>query len=335
MQTRRQFLATSSASVAVTSASVLAGAALGPLTAVAAPAKSASGHVVQITDDRLTKNDRVDPAVAQPMLSRGLQELTGIKKPADAWASLFSAKDLVGIKINCLGKPCMSSTPEVVRAIIAGLVSAGVREDRIVVFDLFGSHMQMSRFRLQPSEKSVRYVHNKQWGYEDEKREVASGGRVQFSKVLMQADKIISVPVIKDHALSGVTCSLKNMAFGCIGNPSAFHRESCHPGIANIYNLPPIRDKVRLIVCDAAFMQYDGGPQCKPAARLALNSLFLTADPVAMDKLAWELIDERRKEKRLPLVGKKREPKHIALAAGLGLGTDDRSRIKLAKPRMS
>jgi uncharacterized protein (DUF362 family) len=300
-----------------------------------AAVKRVKGHVVKIQDPGLTDAKAARPveAMATKMLARAIQELTGKKKPADAWSSLFSAKDMVGVKINCLGKPCLSTTPEVVNAIIEGLRSAGVKEDRIVVFDHFGSHMLMSRFKLKDKEGGVRYVHNKQWGFEEEWRTLPAG-KTKFSQVLLKVDKVVSVPVIKDHALSGVTCALKNMAFGTVINPSAHHRNGCDPGIANIYNQAPIKDKVALIVCDGAFMQYDGGPQCKPAARVAHNALYLTHDPVALDKLVWELIDEHRKAKRLPPLHKARNPVHVATAAGLGLGTDDRAAIKVVQAKL-
>jgi uncharacterized protein (DUF362 family) len=325
MQTRRQFM--------VASASVGAGLAAATLPiapAAAAKVRTLKGHIVQVTDDAMTKNDRPVTAVAEQMLQRAMVELTGKKKPADAWASIVSPKDLVAVKINCLGKPCMSTTPEVVKAIIAGLKSAGVPDERIVVFDLFGSHMRMSRYKLTKDEKGIRYICNSDWGYEDAARALPSG-KARLCQVLLKADKVISVPVIKDHALSGVTCALKNMAFGVVEKPGAHHRGGCDPGIANIYNLDAVKSKVALIVCDAAFMQYDGGPQCKPAARVPMNTLLLTHDPVALDKIAWEEIDARRKVKRLPLLGKKRIPTHIATAAGLGLGTDDRAKIKVVK----
>jgi uncharacterized protein (DUF362 family) len=327
MQTRRQFIATTGASV------VAAG-----LTGIVPPAEAAQrrkGYIVRVTSDGMLKRDRPITEVATRMLDLGIREYTGKKKAADGWASLFSPKDLVAIKINCLGKPKMSTTPEVVKAIIANLKAAGISEQRIVVFDLYGSHMRMSRYRLNNDEKKgVRYVHNKQWGYDKDWRRY-DWGKVKLSEVLLRADKVISVPVLKNHALSGVTGALKNMAFGTIVNPSHFHRTNCNPGIANIYNLAPIRDKTTLIICDGAFIQYDGGPQYNPAARKPFNSVFLATDPVAMDKLIWEYLDQFRKAKRKrPLHRTRGKPVHVATAAGLGLGTDDRAKIKLIEKKI-
>jgi uncharacterized protein (DUF362 family) len=323
MQTRREFITT-------TGAGVVAATMAGPL--ISAEAEAAAlrhGEIVRVSTKEMIKRGRPIPEVAGSMLERAMLEFTGKNKAADGWASLFSKKDLVGIKINCLGKPKMSSTPEVVGAIIEGLKSAGIPEEQIVVFDLFGSHMRMSRFKIRNKKTGVRFIHNKMWGYEEKWRKHPSG-KVKFTEILLKADKIISVPVLKHHVLSGVTGALKNMAFGTIVNPSAHHRNNCDPGIANIYNLEPIKDKTRLIVCDGTFIQYDKGPQYHEASRLPYNSLLVTQDPVAMDKLSWEYIDELRKTKRKrPLVKTRGKPVHIATAAGLGLGTDDRAKIKL------
>jgi uncharacterized protein (DUF362 family) len=311
-----------------------AGVVAATLTGRVIPAEAAlaeKGNIVRVTSKEMInkRRDRPVQEVAQKMLDRAVREYFGKSKAADAWGAMFSEKDKVAVKINCLGKPKMSTTPEVVNVIIEGLKSAGVKEENIIVFDLFGSHMRMSRFRLKKNKKGVSYINNKMGGYEKKWRKHPSG-KVKFTKILLEADKVISVPVIKNHALSGVTGALKNMSFGTIVNPSHHHRGNCDPGIANIYNLDPIKKKPLLIVCDGAFIQYDGGPQFNPAARLPFNSLFVTRDPVALDKLMWEYLDELRKKKRKrPLAKGRGKPKHIATSAGLGLGTDDRAKIKL------
>lgn len=327
MHSRRQFIATTGASLVATG---LAGGI--PL---AEAAGKRPGEIVRVTSDKLIgKRGRPVQETANSMLDRAVMEYLGKKKAADCWSSMFSKDDMVGIKINCLGKPGMSTTPEVVKSIIAGLKSAGVPDDRIVVFDLFGSHMRRSRYRLRDKAGSVRYVTCKQWGFEKKHTKHASG-KCKLTHVLLKATKIVSVPVIKNHPLSGITGALKNMAYGCIEKPQRFHRGSCDPHIANIYNLPQIKDKVQLIVCDGTYLQYDGGPQFNAAARKPFNSLFVTTDPVALDKMLWQYINEFRKAKRKRPVEKGRgKPTHIATAAGLGLGTDDRSKIKVVEKKL-
>jgi len=53
----------------------------------------------------MTKGDRPILEATQRMLDRAMQEYCGKSSVADAWASRFSDKDLVGIKINCLAGP--------------------------------------------------------------------------------------------------------------------------------------------------------------------------------------------------------------------------------------
>ena len=324
MQTRREFVTTTGAAVA-------AAGLVGPGAVWAA--ESRKGYVVEVSTEQMLKRGRPIQEVADKMLALGIQEYAGKSKAADAWSSLFGPKDKVAIKINCLGKPKMSTTPEVVKAIIAGLKSAGVPESQMTVFDMFGSHMRMSRYRLTKGKKAegVRYLRNKMAGYEKDWRKY-EWGKVKFTNALLDVDKVVSVPVMKNHALSGVTGALKNMAFGTVINPSSHHRNSCNPGIANIYNLAPIKDKTTLIVADGAFIQYDGGPQYNAKARLPWNKLYVTTDPVAFDKLLWEYLDQLRKKKRKrPLNRGRGKPVHVATAAGLGLGVDDRSKIKLVQ----
>jgi hypothetical protein len=64
-----------------------------------------------------------------------MTELTGRKTLADAWASLVSPSDVVGIKINCIGAPRVSSSLASIRETIAGLQGAGVKENNIIVWD--------------------------------------------------------------------------------------------------------------------------------------------------------------------------------------------------------
>ena len=230
----------------------------------------------------------------------------------------------------------MSTNPEVVNAIIAGLKSAGVPEGNIVVYDHFGGHMRQSRYRLKKKKGAVRYFgRDKKKGFEKKPRKHASG-KCRLSNVVLWATKIVSVPVIKNHALSGVTGALKNISHGCIDTPERHHRNGCDPHIANIYNIPDLRDRVALIVCDGTYLQYDGGPQFNAAARKPFNSLFVTKDPVALDSMMLQYINEFRKAKRKRLVGtgKRSLPTHIATAAGLGLGTNDKTKIKVTEKKL-
>jgi uncharacterized protein (DUF362 family) len=133
--------------------------------------------------------------------------------------------------------------------------------------------------------------------------------------------------VLKDHDLAGVTLAMKNF-FGAIHNPNKYHDNNCDPYIAELNTHPYIRRKQRLIVCDALVAQYNGGPAYKPQWAWNFSGLLIGTDTVALDYVGANIIEQKRKEIRMPSLKQAgREPKYIQTAASLGLGTSDPSQI--------
>ena len=100
-----------------------------------------------------------------------------------------------------------------------------------------------------------------------------------LSKTLTQTcDAVINLPVLKDHGIVGVTMALKNL-FGAIHNPNKYHSDVGDPYVADVYMLPPIRQKVRLAICDATTAQYEGGPSYMPQWGWSYNGLDRVAGP--------------------------------------------------------
>ncbi|MDH4195926.1 MAG: DUF362 domain-containing protein [Candidatus Aminicenantes bacterium] len=129
MTTRRGF---------VRDSAVLAGAAAlgGPFLprglGAVPPAKS---RVVSVAAADMLAEGKYNPEAVGRAYAAGLKELTGEKTAASAWSSLFSPDDVVGVKINCIGAPKVSTSLESVRAVVDGLKSAGVKENNIIVWD--------------------------------------------------------------------------------------------------------------------------------------------------------------------------------------------------------
>ncbi len=264
--------------------------------------------------------------VVASMVERAVMELTGAKDPASAWKQFVGPKDVVEIKINCLGKRYNSTNAETVQAIITGLVSAGVDRNEIYIYDMYGSHMRSTREKLfRPDGKRVGFA--EQWGY-DRNATKHGAGKSKFAAILGKVTAVINVPVMKSHSLSQVTGALKNMTHGHVHNPSRFHRNGCVPGIPEIYAHPKIVGKVRLTIMDGLRLLYHGGPQDSPRHRIIQNHIYASTDPVALDRILFERIQEARKEhKKRPL----EEPAFLAPAQELGLGVADRSKIDLVE----
>ncbi len=304
------------------------------------PAGAKKSRVVQVVNSKAyDAKGRPDPGPVKVMVDRAVMELTGAKTPKDAWSSLFKPTEKVGLKPNCLGRHLCWPHAATVDAIIEGLVSAGVDHANMVMWDMWGFNASPLARRYRNSKMKVNNI--KTWGYSRKKYKIASGPSVQFTKALLAVDAVVNIPVLKDHDLTGVTCSIKNMALGSVPKPAIFHtnkqgKRMCDPMVPEIYALPPIKDKVRLILADAFNIIIDGGPKGNARGQRKLHSVFAAQDPVAMDKVAWEIIDALRVKARLPkLMDKpltktrpKGRPHYIATAEKLGLGTADLKRIQ-------
>lgn len=251
---------------------------------------------------------------------------------SDAWAAIFRPDDRVAIKLNCLAGPGLSPHKEVVEAVVAGIRSAGVPAGSIVLFDRSSSELERAGFAIRKEANDVRCFGTdalKAGGYDTVLREHRSIGSF-FTRILTDhATALVNVGVCKDHDLSGVSAGCKNL-YGLIHNPNRYHAGHCDPFLADLLDHPAIRPKLRLTVIDAITAQCHGGPARVPAYTFQPNRVLVSLDPVAVDRIAWAMIEEERSRRGLPtLAGDGREPTWISQAARLGLGEAERSRIDL------
>jgi uncharacterized protein (DUF362 family) len=283
------------------------------------------------------------PAIepVEKMLDRLMLDLTGKRTVKDAWAALFKPKETVALKPNTLAKNACSPSFALVAPIIKRLREVGVSEKNILVWDR--DHFGRTRLYNDLRKKTPAKVEiHSWWGYEKRRRKLPSGGSVRLSNVLHKADAVISIPVTKEHATTGPTGALKNMAMGTVEQPWNHHANGCNPSIPEIYSLAPIKDKVRLIVTDGFGVVYKGGPGPSGSRRYNVDheSLYVSRDPVTMDRIIWQVIDEVRKDKgKKPLMkrGSKRRgrPMHVIRASKMGLGEVDLAKIKHKHTMMS
>jgi uncharacterized protein (DUF362 family) len=315
-----------------------AGAAGAAITGIVVPGCAAESQetnnpaprVVIARDEALTKG-RPDEhrELLRKMLDASVLKLTDAPDPAAAWRKLFRPRDRVGIKINTLG---LSTQPAVVEAIVAGLLATGVAPENIIIWDRFDVELAAAGYKLNKSTQGVQCrgtdAERAGAGYQ---KEVESSGRIGscFSRIVAeQVDALISVPVLKDHNLAGVSLGMKNF-YGAIHNPNKYHDHNCDPYVADVVSHRFIAPKWRLTVCDAVRAQYHAGPGRHPGFAWPFGGLIVSTDFVAADAVAADLLETQRKEKGLKsLTEENRPPKHIATAAARGLGVADLARIE-------
>ena len=82
-------------------------------------------------------------------------------------------------------------------------------------------------------------------------------------------------------------------------NTKIFYGNDCNPGAAEIYNIKPIKNKTKLVICDAIYPLYDGGPSEDPRHHWNYNGIIAGFDPVAVDIVAQGIVQKHR-NKMLP-----------------------------------
>ncbi|MEN8154790.1 MAG: DUF362 domain-containing protein [Acidobacteriota bacterium] len=276
-------------------------------------------------------NNDVNMEKVKKFLDKGIKKLTEYSSPDEGWRSMFSPGDKVGIKLSCLpGKP-LSSSRGIVKAVIEGLASAGIKENNILVWERSNRELQNAGFPL--SFKGVRVYGTDQYAGGGYSSEIEFSGSVGtcFSKIMYEVDALINIPVLKDHDLSGISCSMKNF-YGAIYNPNKFHSNNCDPYIAELNAHSIIKKKLKLVICDASRIQINNGPAYYPKYSKNYGSVLMGTDQVALDHTGWQIIEKERK--RAGLISLKdagREPEYIESAVKLGLGENRDSKIDLIR----
>ena len=242
-----------------------------------------------------------DSARLAQLLDRALQASFDCDSPLEAWKKVVRPGEVVGLKVNCLGGRGNATHPELVEAITERLRQAGITE--IVIWDRQNSDLERARFKIVERGSGVRCFGNDVLGFEDDLATFGKAGSLVCRTLTQVCDAVINLPVLKDHGIAGVTLALKSM-FGAIHNPNKYHSNAGNPYVADVYALAPIRQKVRLHICDGLNAQYEGGPSFMPQWMWPFNGLLVSRDPVALDYVGWKIIEKKRAEVGMkPLAG--------------------------------
>ncbi len=125
-------------------------------------------------------------------------------------------------------------------------------------------------------------------------------------------NKIITLPLLKDHRSAGITIALKNMSHGMVNNVWRTHigpgkgENHCDTFPPAIVAQPAIRQKCVLHILDALICVFEGGPGTwnDTWGTWEHKSLFAATDPVAMDHVGWDVLDAERARRYWAPVGK-------------------------------
>jgi uncharacterized protein (DUF362 family) len=318
---------TAGATAAATTAPATAGAPTGAPASL--PRRDLSRALVILA----RKADRGNSLQAfyKTLLDASVKRLANTGKPEDAWARFFKPDDVVAIKVNSITGKRLSTSPALANAIAEGLMSCGVRPDRIIVWDRTISELDAAGFQISLAKEGPLCFGTDapSMGYETSPTVLGAVGSC-FSRIVTgDTTALINVPLLREHELAGVSISLKNN-YGAIHNPNKYHADGCTPFVADVNTHPAIKKKTRLVICDALNVQFQSGPGYKPKWVSNFGGILVSTDPVAVDTVATEEIEKLRKAAGLrSLAEEKRYPGYLSVASddAHALGISDRSRI--------
>ena len=270
----------------------------------------------------LPRKGEVDSKILSRMYDRGVRLLTGQNDVQEGLRSIFSPSDRVGIKVNTIAAPELTTPPDVSLPFARLLTAIGIREKNIVVWDRTNRELKEAKYRLNIGGSSFQIMGTDTAGagYSGEPLIHLNIGSLFSTIQLSLITASVSFAILKDHGMAGITAGMKNY-FGVIHNPNKYHDDSCNPFVAELFDTPPIKGKHRLTILDALVVQYHRGPSYHARWAETCETFIFSTDPVAADSTGWQIVEKLRKEKSLPsLEEDKRLPLYIQTAERMGLG---------------
>jgi hypothetical protein len=330
--TRREFLAWIGAAAGAGELSALAAEGELPIpssspTTVPGPSASAyrptaKSRVVEVRSERVLIGPRVHDRLLAEMLNRALTYVTGKEREADAWHALLADQDVIGLKFNSSGATGLAITEPFAQVLVGSLGRSGWGPEKIVLIE--AGRSLVGQLRTQPRRE----------GWQAQVTPFGSGVD-ELATVLDQVTAIVNVPFLKANQVAGMSGCLKNLSHAMVKHPSRFHGNAQPdptagvlkagdrgaPYIGDIIASAPIRSKLRLHLVNA--LRTVREPMFEPSgpAVEAYGAILAGVDPVAIDMVGLEILNEQLTSRNLKPLAAPDEPLPQFLAAGnAGLG---------------
>jgi hypothetical protein len=331
-----------------------------PRTSSSMPGKF-PGKVIHLKSSKAVVNGDPVEKEAYAMIEKGMIELTGKKSLKEAWRTFVNPGEKIGLKVNPVAGKDLATSHAVVKSVIKQLTASGIRKEDIVIWDR--REMQLWECGFTPEnypgimitgteqqDKNGSYYDadgklygekmiDKDWYYYAETEQeydaetipfmINAGKYSYFSKIITrELDKIINIPILK-NAGGSITNAMKNLAFGAVSNTGRLHAKLWNDTCAEVCAFAPLRDKVVLNICDALKGCFNGGPGANPQFFCNYNSILVATDPVALDRIAYDIVAEKRVAEGWQKAPTPQALSFLAMAEELQLGISEKEKIEL------
>lgn len=269
----------------------------------------------------------------------------------------------VGIKVNTRGGRGLSTPLQLLRAVIEVLEARGFDRGSIVIVDY--SEYQLRQAGIMPplssdlghfegcpvyALDSERY-YDVDWFYDsplppsmNQEPQLLGGlGRGSTSleegakerksflaaPLLFDVDFWLNLAVGVDDPALGVDGALASATLWNVSNSQRFlsNEATASAAVAEIAAIPELNERMLLHFVSLERYQYIGGPWFKSRYSKSEPLLWMSSDPVAMDRLLYDKMNKYRLLDGFPEITPL--PRQLPFAASLGLGVYEKSRIRV------
>ncbi len=273
-------------------------------------------RVVVAEDAAATETFNPVPERVRALVGRGIVAFTARTNVPEAWRSVVSTQDIVGLKVFSAPGPRVGTRPVVVEAVVEGLLSARIPPRNIVIWDRRVADLRRAGFGEIAQRHGVRLAGSLDEGWGEEsfyessllgslvfgdlefQKKGDAVGRKSFVTRLLSSNitKIINIPPVLNHNSAGVCGNLYSLTMGSVDNTIRFEGDTARlaQAVPEIYALPALGDRVVLNIVDALICQYQGEEIGRLHYSTPLNQIRFSKDPVALDVLSIRELDRQR-----------------------------------------
>jgi uncharacterized protein (DUF362 family) len=211
-----------------------------------------------------------------------------------------------------LGDKDNATRPAVPYALAEFLMNAGVVDNNIIIWDRAADELEQAGYVINDTKKGVRCLATNtkriqrlskpMVGFDDQEFAVGSA-RTRVSGIVSKiCNVMVNMPPLRTFKFkdyTGIGNAIMNM-YGAVEitdeNTGVLYGNDCNPGAAEIYNIKPIKSKTKLVICDAIYPLYNGGPSEDQRYHWGYNGIIAGFDPVAVDIVAQGIIQNHREK---------------------------------------
>jgi uncharacterized protein DUF362 len=278
--------------------------------------ESKKSVVWDIYGEYAVRRTKVHRESLRAMLDTGIRRLTGLADPNQAWHQFIRDDDVVALVFTRPGSKSLAMNTDVASVLLQSLYDCGFKPGQFMLVGL----------EEQPEEaKGTRPC---SYGWKKDRVDFLTDSD-HLAAWLDEVTAIINVPAIMDDNIIVLRGAMANLTLPMLKCPGRLYMNQGDPFVADIYNLPPIRHKVRLHIGIGLRILYHGGPEVHQVYIYEHGTLLFSTDPVALDQVALQLINRARHNLPLPEgAADTLQCSYLQTAQAMGLGHNDLNQIE-------